>query len=34
LEEVNIHLMQMEKEVTLATKTKWEIKEAVKDLGV
>jgi len=33
LEEVNIHLEKVEKEVALATKTKWEIKEAVKDLG-
>lgn len=33
LEEVNIYLEKVEKEVALATKTKWEIKEAVKDLG-
>jgi len=33
LEEATRHLEQVENEVALATKTKWEIKEVVKDLG-
>jgi antitoxin component HigA of HigAB toxin-antitoxin module len=33
LEKVTRHLEQVEKEVALATKTKLEIKEGIKDLG-